>query len=79
LNPFEFAIVVVIAGLAYKAWDTHVKQKHAARGQRVDDGVEAKLARLEERIQVLERIVTDSQFDLRRQLNDLEDEASGSG
>jgi len=78
LNVFEFVIVLVVAVLAFKLWETHMAQKRVASEQGGGKDVESKLNSLEERIQVLERIVTDPQFELRRQFKDLEGDTRGT-
>ncbi len=50
---------------------SHVHEKRKA-APAVDEELLDKLARLEERVRVLERIVTDKQSDLERQFRDLE-------
>jgi hypothetical protein len=70
MNPWEFILVISIAGLLYSAW----KSKHLAglgayeddndKIQRIDRRRETELERevkeLRERVKVLERIATDS-------------------
>ncbi len=51
---------------------TYIKQRH--RKPEVDTELEETLAKidvLEERIRVLERIVTENRFDLKQEINDL--------
>jgi hypothetical protein len=69
MNPFEFVLVIVLAGIGYSMWKT----KHLAnlgayedkKGtiQKLDSSREAELEReveeLRERVKVLERIATD--------------------
>lgn len=57
-----------IAGSAFSSWLKHKRREPAP-------GDEDRFARLEERVRVLERIVTDSGYDLRRQFRDLERDA----
>jgi hypothetical protein len=67
VNVFEMiAFVVLMTSIAsvLTSWLKH--RKTAAPSE---DG---RVARLEERVNVLERIVTDSGYDLRRQFRDLE-------
>lgn len=78
LNVFEFVIVLVIAILGFRLWETRIKQKHEVTEEADDQGLQSKLEALEERIQVLERIVTDSQFDLRREFEDLKNDTRNS-
>ena len=74
MNPFEFAFAVVFVVLAYKVI-SRVLQNKAARAVDQPPEVNADLARqiadLEERVRVLERIVTDDRSDLQRQFREL--------
>jgi hypothetical protein len=63
-------IIVFLSVIAsmYKSWlNNKRRQTPPADEERV-----ARLDQLEERVRVLERIVTDSGYDLRRQFRDLE-------
>jgi hypothetical protein len=67
VNVFEMiAFVALMTAIAsvLSGWLKH-------RSARAPDE-EGRVARLEERVKVLERIVTDSGYDLRRQFRDLE-------
>ena len=77
MNVFEFVIILVIAVLAFQLWETKIKQKRAVKEEPEND-MQAQLTDLEGRIEVLERIVTDSQYDLNRQFKDLEDDPRDS-
>jgi hypothetical protein len=69
MNPFEFVLVIIVAGMLYSAWKTkHLSRLGAyedekGRIQKLDSGREAELEReveeLRERVKVLERIATD--------------------
>jgi hypothetical protein len=69
VNPFEFVLVIVLAGIGYSMWRTkHLSQHGSYEDQegkvhKLDSGREAELQReveeLRERIKVLERIATD--------------------
>jgi hypothetical protein len=71
-NPFfEFVIVIVLLSFIFKllnAWLSKPKQP-------ADDPDKAltlqRLEQLEERVRVLERIVTDERYDLKQQFKDL--------
>jgi hypothetical protein len=73
MNPFEFALAIIALAFVYKLVKTLVLQKHA--GGRRDDSANAELIerlnQVEERVRVLERIVTDERFDLKREFKDL--------
>jgi hypothetical protein len=63
-------VIVFLCVLAsmYSEWLKHRRKK-------VSPTDDERVARLEERVRVLERIVTDSGYDLRRQFRDLERDA----
>jgi len=72
MNTFLFVIclvaIVVTADTIQKIYKTRAAKQESA----VDtDEAMAKLDQLEERIRVLERIVTESKHDLRREINRL--------
>ena len=75
MQAFEFVIPLVALILVYKLIRLVLVHKNSPRR---DDAVNAELlARLnevEERVRVLERIVTDDRYDLKRQFEDLENE-----
>ena len=79
MNVFEFVIVLVIAILGFRLWETRIKNQDGVAREADDENLRSKLEALEQRIQVLERIVTDSQFDLRREFEDLENETRNNG
>ena len=72
MNVFTFVFLVVVAGLVARLIETWLKQRAATAES--DDGIGdtlSKIERLEERIRVLERIVTENRVDLKRQIDDL--------
>jgi hypothetical protein len=74
MNPLELVIAIVALSLIYKLIDTWVRQK--ARSERradeaADGALQQRLADLEERVRVLERIVTDERFELKQQFKNL--------
>ena len=75
MNPFEFVIAIVFLILAYKVVS---RVLHARASRPPDEAPQAnaelarQLADLEERVRVLERIVTDDRYDLKRQLEELD-------
>jgi type II secretory pathway component PulJ len=73
MGVFEMVVIIVFLSFAasmYSSWLKH-KRKEQQRSPAEQD----RIARLEERVRVLERIVTDSGYDLRRQFRDLERDA----
>jgi hypothetical protein len=73
MNPFELAFAIVFMVLAYKLI-SRVLQHRASRpteSPEVNADLVRQIAELEERVRVLERIVTDDRSDLRRQFKEL--------
>lgn len=73
MNPFEFVLILVIIITIAGLIKHRDKQKTVAHKAMPD--LDAKLRRiddLEHRVQVLEKIVTDRSYDLKRQFEDLE-------
>ncbi|MDH3350475.1 MAG: hypothetical protein OEM60_06415 [Gammaproteobacteria bacterium] len=72
MNTFLFVIclvaIVVTADTIQKIYKTRAAKQESDLGT---DEAMAKLDQLEERIRVLERIVTESKHDLRREINRL--------
>jgi membrane protein implicated in regulation of membrane protease activity len=73
MNPFEFVIAIIVLSFAYKLVDVWLRHRHLQRTDESEHSeLKQRLAELEERVRVLERIVTDERFDLKRQFKDLE-------
>jgi hypothetical protein len=73
MNPLEFVIAIVFMVLAYRVV-SRVLQNRASRPTdtpEVNADLVRQIAELEERVRVLERIVTDDRSDLRRQFKEL--------
>ena len=71
MNPFEMVVIIVFLSVIASMYSSWLKHRRKDRAPADDERV----ARLEERVRVLERIVTDSGYDLRRQFRDLERDA----
>lgn len=73
MQAFEFALALVALILVFKL--IRLAIVHGKRPARRDDAVNAelleRLRQVEERVQVLERIVTDERYDLKQQFRDL--------
>jgi len=68
---FGSILIIVGLGVLHDVWKTKNKQK-LLREQHFEQAEHlALLARLEERIEVLERIVTDEKFELKRRFRDM--------
>jgi hypothetical protein len=73
MHVFEFALAMVAIVLIFKLIGAAIVHKNAA--PRRDDSVNAELLgrlnEVEERVRVLERIVTDERYELKQQFKDL--------
>jgi hypothetical protein len=73
MHAFEFALAMVALILIFKL--IRLALFHGKRPPRRDDPVNAelleRLGEVEERVRVLERIVTDERYDLKQQFKDL--------
>ena len=73
MHPFEFALAVVALVLIFKL--IRLAIVHGKRAPSRDGPVNAELLerlnQVEERVRVLERIVTDERYDLKQQFKDL--------
>jgi hypothetical protein len=73
MQVFEFALALVALILIFKLASMAIV--HAKRTPRRDEQVNTELLerlnQVEERVRVLERIVTDERYDLKRQFKDL--------
>jgi hypothetical protein len=75
MNPFEMVLGIVFFACATKIIMSVVSAFGHRKEAQVDRELEARLRRietLEERVRVLEKIVTDRRYDLRRELDELE-------
>jgi hypothetical protein len=74
MNPFEFVLALVFLGLAYKVVSVvlHTRASRPVQeAPQLNADVARQLADLEERVRVLERIVTDDRAELKRQFREL--------
>jgi len=78
MRIFEFVVTIVAISLIYSAFMALIRSRHRKSNIK-DEELEAdrladreRLEDLEERVSVLERIVTDKKSALRRQFSDLE-------
>ncbi len=77
MNPaFEFVIAILIIVFTYKLVTLRMHQKNLQNQRGTDDADrvvwQQRLDELEERVKVLERIVTDDKYDLKRQIEALD-------
>jgi hypothetical protein len=80
MQAFEFVIPLLALILLYKLIKLVILRKNPPRR---DDPVNAELLerlnQVEERVRVLERIVTDEKYDLKRQFEDLQNDRGARG
>ena len=77
MNPvFEFVIAILIVVFTYKLVTLRMHQRNLQNLRGTDDADrlawQQQLDQLEERVKVLERIVTDDKYDLKRQIEALD-------
>ena len=75
MNVFEMVVLIVALVTIGKFLQTAVEKRHRRNRHEDPSAKDDRIANLEERVRVLERIVTDSGYDLRRQFQDLERDA----
>ncbi len=72
MDPFTMTVLIVLiacgAGIAGK----YVRLRQRQLGARLDDDVRDELQAVKQRVEVLEKIVTDSKFRLADEISDLE-------
>jgi hypothetical protein len=74
MHPFEFALAMIALVLIFKLIRlaiVHNKSVTPRRDGSVNAELLERLRQVEERVQVLERIVTDERYDLKQQFKDL--------
>jgi hypothetical protein len=73
MHPFEFALAIVALVLIFKLIRLAIVSNKCTprRADAVDADLIERLRQVEERVQVLERIVTDERYDLKQQFKDL--------
>ena len=68
--------LIVVAGIAGEAWRHHVKSRNSSVNNealdRLNDRIDALDTEMRDRVETLERIVTDSKDDLKRQFDRLD-------
>lgn len=74
MNPFEMVVIIVIVVVIGRVVREHLRAKSLTGGNAHQETLEDALDRiddLEERVRVLEKVVTDDGYDLKRQIDDL--------
>ncbi|NVK24065.1 MAG: hypothetical protein HWE10_03985 [Gammaproteobacteria bacterium] len=65
-------LVSVIGGLLYAAYEQHVKLQLKKHKAKPDEETQKEIADLKERVAVLEKIVTDEKYNLRKEIDSLD-------
>ena len=77
MSPFEFVLGLIGIIFAYKLITIYLEQRSSRESTSAErelaDDLAERLADLENRVQVLERIVTDQRFELKKEFEDLSD------
>ena len=75
MDPFQMVVVIVAIVFGTKAWRDHMRFKQMQASNRASDvefdRVTQEVARLKERVRVLEKIVTDGDQRLREEISRL--------
>ena len=73
INPFfDFVIVIICLSFAFRLVNTWLKDRaRLSTEEPASSDLLKRLDEVEERVRVLERIVTDERFDLKQQFRDL--------
>jgi len=71
MNTMFYVVCIVAIVLAANTVQQYLKLRHRKEEAKPAEDVQAQLDELEERIRVLERIVTENKFDLRSEINKL--------
>ncbi len=75
MDVFTMVAIIVVASCAAGMYKDHVKSKRAREAGEVDESVEMELDELRQRIEVLEKIVTDERYHLEKEIDNLERQA----
>ncbi len=80
MDFWTFVFLVVLCGCCvaiFETWSKNRVKMREAHG-RVNPDSDKRIAGLTERVKVLEEIVTDSRYDLKREIEELEERSSSS-
>jgi hypothetical protein len=72
MNVFTFVFLTITVVMCAKLIQTHIENRGKNRSaDEATDETMLKIDRLEERIQVLEKIITEDRYDLKRRIDNL--------
>ena len=72
MDVFTMVVIIVAISCGAGAYNNYLKTRKLEAKKAPSDDVLAELDEMRERVQVLEKIVTDEKYQLHRELNDLE-------
>ncbi len=75
MDVFTFVIIVVLIGCGSGVINNYMKNQRNRNKVTIDEDAQQELAELRERIEILEKIVTDEKYQLQRDLDHLERQA----
>ncbi len=75
MDVFTFVILVVLIACGSGVINNYMKHQRNRKEVTVDEDAQQELEELRERIEVLEKIVTDEKYQLQRDLDQLERQA----
>lgn len=75
MDVFTFVIIVVLIGCGSGVINNYMRNQRNKNKLTVDEDAQQELAELRERIEILEKIVTDEKYQLQRDLDHLERQA----
>ncbi len=71
-SHFIIALVAIIGGISYAAYEQYVKLQLKQHASKTDDDTQVVINELKQRIEVLEKIVTDEKYSLKSEINALD-------
>ena len=71
ISTMIIALVAIIGGLAYAAYEQHVKLQIRTGRNKRDETTEKTIEELKTRIEVLEKLVTDDKYQLKQEIDKL--------
>lgn len=75
MDVFTMVVIIVVAGCSAGVANNYLRAKRQREKVAGDDEVSSELDELRERIEILEKIVTDEKYQLSRELHELERQA----
>ncbi len=75
MDVYTFIILVVLIGCGSGVLNNYMRQRRRKNESIVDEDTQQELMELRERIEILEKIITDEKYQLQRDLNQLERQA----